>query len=135
MGFSAELLISKAKSHAGNLVEKALAIDDALNSWEDKIESAAQDKIHTLIQGDDSGSGEDDAQATPEERLERERRRTRKLQTALDLERGKIRVLEASSEELEGALQTAKAAVGKVLTWHEPHPCTVLWVRPHMFVA
>ena len=103
-------LLSQARQGAGSLVEKALAIDDALGSWEDRMEEQVTEKITEKIKqavhGEESDSDEEGLE--PEERLQRERARKRKVQSALELERDRVRELEATRDELEAALQLAK---------------------------
>eukprot|EP01047_Picozoa_sp_COSAG01_P009033 COSAG01_NODE_365_length_18082_cov_9.136518_15_plen_61_part_00 len=53
-------LLAQARDQAGSLVEKALAIDDAIGSWEDNLEQKAADKLKSIITADDCSSDDDE---------------------------------------------------------------------------
>jgi chromosome segregation ATPase len=97
-------LFQKAKEQAGSLAEKAIAIDDYIGSWEDKVETLATDKIQALVVNRDEDVDEiDDPNDTVEERLIKERRKTRELKSQLGLQKRKMAELERAVVERDAA--------------------------------
>lgn len=100
-------LLQRAKEQAGTLATAALAVDDYIGQWEDKVESRAVNKLaevgklahqavlegpeqHTVAEAE-AGLPPD---ATAEERLVAQRRKTREMYGQLDLEQQKVRQLD-----------------------------------------
>lgn len=134
-------LLERAQASGTGLLEKALAIDDALGAWEDQVEAKvtakAQEKAADIISLVASGeigacltsaqrraarlppravpddacpriADEDELDLPVEEQLSRQRRKGRDLKSQLELSSGKIRAVEASRDELDGALKKAR---------------------------